>query len=63
MVERSSRIPELLSLIAEAVQNNRDLRVAVARVEQARALARIQKAQVLPAVGAGASVGGYRGKH
>jgi multidrug efflux system outer membrane protein len=42
--------PQLQSLLAEAVQNNRDLRAAVARVEQARALARIQKAQILPAV-------------
>ncbi|HUM11148.1 MAG TPA: efflux transporter outer membrane subunit [Myxococcaceae bacterium] len=51
--------PELQSLLAEAVQNNRDLRAAVARVEQARALARIQKAQILPAVtaNAGASYG------
>ena len=51
--------PELAGLIGEAVQNNRDLRAAVARVEQARALARIQKAQILPAVtaNAGASYG------
>ncbi|HZX44004.1 MAG TPA: efflux transporter outer membrane subunit [Myxococcaceae bacterium] len=52
------RDPELQSLVAEAVQNNRDLRAAIARVEQARALARIQKAQILPAVSANAS-GGY----
>ena len=49
--------PELLSLLGEAVQNNRDLRTAVARVEQARALARIQKAQILPAIGANAAAG------
>jgi len=53
--------PELLSLIGEAVQNNRDLRVAVARVEQARALARIQKAQILPAVGANVAASYGRG--
>lgn len=53
--------PELLSLIGEAVQNNRDLRVAIARVEQARALARIQKAQILPAVGANAGASYGRG--
>ena len=53
--------PELLSLIGEAVQNNRDLRTAVARVEQARALARIQKAQILPAIGANAAAGYGRG--
>jgi outer membrane protein, multidrug efflux system len=52
---------ELLSLIGEAVQNNRDLRTAVARVEQARAQARIQKAQILPAVGANAAAGYGRG--
>ncbi len=28
--------PELLNLIGEAVQNNRDLRVAIARVEEAK---------------------------
>jgi outer membrane protein, multidrug efflux system len=53
--------PELLNLLGEAVQNNRDLRVAIARVEQARAVARIQKAQILPAVGANASAGYGRG--
>ncbi len=53
--------PELQSLLAEAVQNNRDLRAAVARVEQARALARIQKAQILPAVGANAGASYGRG--
>src|SRR5215813_6392602 len=52
---------ELLNLLGEAVQNNRDLRVAIARVEQARALARVQKAQILPAVGANASAGYGRG--
>jgi len=53
--------PELASLIGEAVQNNRDLRVAIARVEQARALARVQKAQILPAIGANAAAGYGRG--
>jgi multidrug efflux system outer membrane protein len=53
--------PELLNLLGEAVQNNRDLRVAVARVEQARALARIQKAQILPAIGANAGASYGRG--
>lgn len=53
--------PELLSLIGEAVENNRDLRAALARVEQARALARIQKAQILPAVGANAGASYGRG--
>jgi len=53
--------PQLQSLIGEAVQNNRDLRAAIARVEQARALARIQKAQILPAVGANAAASYGRG--
>jgi len=53
--------PELLSLVGEAVLNNRDLRASIARVEQARALARIQKAQILPAVGANAAAGYGRG--
>lgn len=53
--------PELLNLIGEAVQNNRDLRVAIARVEEARALARIQKAQILPAIGANAAASYGRG--
>jgi outer membrane protein, multidrug efflux system len=53
--------PELAALIGEAVQNNRDLRVAIARVEQARALARIQKAQILPAIGANAGASYGRG--
>lgn len=50
--------PELTALVSEAVQNNRDLRATFARMEQARALARVQKAQILPAVGANA-VGAY----
>jgi len=51
--------PVLVQLVGEAVQNNRDLRGAVARVAQARALARVQKAQILPALtaNAGASYG------
>ena len=53
--------PELLNLLGEAVQNNRDLRVAIARVEEARALARIQKAQILPAIGANAGASYGRG--
>jgi outer membrane protein, multidrug efflux system len=53
--------PELLNLLGEAVQNNRDLRVAIARVEEARALARIQKAQILPALGANAAASYGRG--
>jgi NodT family efflux transporter outer membrane factor (OMF) lipoprotein len=40
-------------LVDLALQNNRDLRVAVLNVEQARALAGVQRADLLPTVGAG----------
>lgn len=46
--------PQLRFLIAQALQNNRDLAATVARVEQARALYRIQNAERLPQVGLGA---------
>lgn len=42
--------PELRRLIAEALANNRDLRVATLNVERARALYRIQRADSLPTV-------------
>jgi multidrug efflux system outer membrane protein len=42
--------PRLQKLIALALQNNRDLRVAVLRVEQARAQYRIQRAELYPGV-------------
>ncbi|HZS69915.1 MAG TPA: efflux transporter outer membrane subunit [Burkholderiales bacterium] len=48
--ERLRRIIEL------ALQNNRDLRVAVLRIEEARGLYRIQAADLLPAVSGAASV-------
>ena len=44
----------LEALIARAMTHNRDLAVAVARVEEARGLYRIQDADRLPAVGASA---------
>ncbi|RQH05783.1 efflux transporter outer membrane subunit [Paraburkholderia dinghuensis] len=47
--------PQLKYLIAEALERNRDLAASVARIEQARALYRIQNAQRLPQVNAGAS--------
>jgi outer membrane protein, multidrug efflux system len=53
--------PVLVQLIGEAVQNNRDLRGAVARVAQARALARVQKAQIYPALSANAGASYGRG--
>ena len=45
----------LLALIELALKNNRDLRVAVLNVEQARALARVADASRLPTVAAGFS--------
>jgi outer membrane protein, multidrug efflux system len=44
--------PRLQRLIALALENNRDLRVAGLRVEQTRALYRIQQSAMLPGVGA-----------
>ncbi|MFA6041129.1 MAG: TolC family protein, partial [Methylophilus sp.] len=41
---------DLQSLIEQALQNNRDLKVAVLRIEEARALYGIQKADRLPTV-------------
>src|SRR3546814_14860734 len=43
----------LRRVIDQALTNNRDLRVAVARVEQARARYRVQRADLLPTVDAG----------
>lgn len=47
--------PQLQSLIAAALQNNRDLRIAAARVEEARAQYGIARADRLPSVGLNAS--------
>lgn len=44
--------PRLQALIALALSNNRDLRVAALNIEAARAQYRIQRAQLLPTVGA-----------
>lgn len=46
--------PQLRALIAKALEDNRDLAATVARVEQARALYRIQRADRLPQLGAAA---------
>jgi len=51
----------LQALVVEALENNYDLRVAVARVEQARAQAGIASSQVWPAFGAGLGAGYGRG--
>src|SRR5687768_11660256 len=47
------RDPRLQVLIASALENNRDLRVAVARIEEARGQYRIQDAARLPRVDVG----------
>ncbi len=44
--------PRLQEVIARALANNRDLRVAVLNVERARALYRIERADRVPSVGA-----------
>ena len=48
--------PRLKRLIALALANNRDLRVAVLNIEQTRALYQVRRADELPSVGAGATV-------
>jgi len=48
------RDAQLQRLIALALENNRDLRVAIARVEEARALYGVQASELLPSVGVGA---------
>lgn len=45
--------PQLLQLIDTALANNRDLRAALLRVEEARALYGIQRAEQFPGVGVG----------
>lgn len=45
---------DLKSVIGLALENNRDLRVAALNVERAAAFHRIQRAELLPAVGVGA---------
>jgi multidrug efflux system outer membrane protein len=47
--------PRLKRLIEIALQNNRDLRVAVLNIEQARAAYQIRRADELPTLGAGAT--------
>ena len=48
--------PRLKQLIALALRNNRDLRVAVLNIEQARATYQVRRADQLPSVGGGATV-------
>ncbi|WP_425473253.1 efflux transporter outer membrane subunit [Verticiella sediminum] len=49
------RDPQLQSLIAQALENNRDLRVAVYNIEAARAQYNVQRAELAPSIGAGAT--------
>ncbi|HZV47515.1 MAG TPA: AdeC/AdeK/OprM family multidrug efflux complex outer membrane factor [Thermodesulfovibrionales bacterium] len=44
---------QLQRLIALALENNRDLRIAVLNIEKAQALYRVQRAELLPSVNAG----------
>ena len=48
--------PQLQALLAQALENNRDLRTAVLQIEQARAVYGIQRADLLPSMGAQAGV-------
>lgn len=50
----------LRALIAQALVNNRDLRAALARVEQARAVYGIRSADQWPTIGAGAAYARFR---
>ena len=53
--------PQLEVFIAQAIERNRDLAVAVAQIEEARGLYRIQDADRLPTVGASADATRTRG--
>lgn len=48
--------PELQQVIAQALANNRDLRVAALRIEEARAIYNVQRAEQLPTVNASAGL-------
>ena len=48
--------PRLQTLIAQALENNRDLRTTALRVQEARAAYGIQRADLLPAIGAQAGM-------
>jgi multidrug efflux system outer membrane protein len=52
--------PVLQGLIREALKNNYDLQIALARVEQERALAGVTRSEYFPQVGYGANVSGQR---
>ena len=46
------RDPKLQAIIAQALSNNQDLRIAASNVEAARGQYRVQRAQILPDIGA-----------
>ncbi len=46
--------PRLQGLISQAIENNRDLRISMQRVEEARAQYGIQRSELLPSISAGA---------
>ena len=48
--------PRLERVVAQALDNNRDMRVAMLNVERARAQYRIQRADRMPAIGANATL-------
>jgi len=52
--------PVLQDLIREALKNNYDLQLALARVEQERALVVVSRSQYYPQVGYGASISGQQ---
>jgi multidrug efflux system outer membrane protein len=52
--------PVLQDLIREALKNNYDLQVALARVEEERALTGVARSQYFPQVGYGASIAGLQ---
>ena len=52
--------PVLQDLIREALKNNYDLQLAVARVEQERALLGVSRSQYYPQVGYGANISGQQ---
>ena len=54
--------PRLEALVAQALVRNRDLAIAVARIEEARGLYRIQSADRLPTLGGGADATRSRGQ-
>ncbi|MDR2504112.1 MAG: TolC family protein, partial [Deltaproteobacteria bacterium] len=53
--------PNLQKFIAQALQHNRDLRLAALSMERARALYQIQRSELLPSIGAAGSAANQKG--